>query len=101
VPSDDGEHVSVLQEDDGLTFAAAQGRCYRTMLTVQRSGNRVTVQADVEGDGYAEFVREEFRLVVHGASPAAVEHDGASIQAEQGAFRLPNAGQPFTASFTV
>ena len=101
VPSVDGEHVSVFQEDDGLTFAATEGQCYRTTLTVQRTGDRVTVRADVEGEGYAEFAREELRLVVHGASPNEVTHDGSPVRPEEGTFRLPNAGQPFTVSFSA
>lgn len=93
VPDDDGVvHRSFLQEDDGLTFAALEGARYRTTFEVQRSGGRVTLRGAVEGDGYAEFNRTAFRLVVHGASPAGVTHDGAVVAAEQGGFPLPNAG---------
>ena len=50
VPERDGTYVSMLQEDDGLTFAAGEGARYRTTFTVTRRGNRLTVQA-VSGDG--------------------------------------------------
>jgi hypothetical protein len=45
------------------------------------------VRASVEGDGYPEFAREAFELVVHGA-PA-------------GPFRIDNAGTGFDVSFEV
>ncbi len=32
-------------------------------------GDRVTLRAEVDGDGYPEFAREAFVLVVHGAAP--------------------------------
>ncbi len=92
VPTVDGVHRSLLQEDDGLTFAADRGRRYRSELTVTRSGDRLELRADVDGEGYPEFAREAFRLVVHGAHPASVRLDGADVQAVDGAFALPNAG---------
>jgi alpha-glucosidase len=92
VPTEDGVHRSLLQEDDGLTFAAARGRRYRSELAVTRSGDRLELRADVDGEGYPEFAREAFRLVVHGAQPASVRLDGADVQAVDGAFALPNAG---------
>ena len=93
VPTVDGEHRSLLQEDDGLTFAADRGRRYRSELTLTRSGDRLELRADVDGEGYPEFAREAFRLVVHGAQPASVRLDGAGVRAVDGAFLLPNAGQ--------
>ena len=85
-------HRSLLQEDDGLTFAADRGQRYRTELTLTRAGNRLELRADVDGEGYPEFAREAFRLVVHGAQPASVRLDGADVPAVDGAFPLPNAG---------
>ena len=32
----------------------------------------MTLRAEVEGDGYPEFAREAFHLVLHGAAPEAV-----------------------------
>src|SRR3954469_2001491 len=67
VPVEDGTHRSLLQEDDGETTAALGGARYRTTFVLERRGSRVTLRGDVEGDGYPEFAREAFRLVVHGA----------------------------------
>jgi alpha-glucosidase len=103
VPATEGRHESVLREDDGLTFAAAEGRHLRTTLVLERRGDRVTLRAFVDGDGYPEFRRQAFTLVVHGASPEQVEHDGATVDAEDRdgatAFTLPNSGQPFEVGF--
>src|SRR3954453_3575234 len=67
VPFEDGEPRSLLQEDDGETTAALGGARYRTTFVLERRGSRVTLRAEVEGDGYPEFGREAFELVVHGA----------------------------------
>ena len=83
MPRSDGTYESMLQEDDGLTTAALDGARYRTTFTVTRSGDRVRLDARVEGDGYPEFAREAFHLVVHGAEPGTT-----SVVA--------NSGQDFT-----
>jgi alpha-glucosidase len=101
VPTVDGEHRSLLQEDDGLTFAADRGQRYRTELTLTRAGNRLELRADVDGGGYPEFAREEFRLVVHGAQPASVRLDGEDVRAVDDAFRLPNAGRGMVVEIDV
>jgi alpha-glucosidase len=101
VPDADGTHRSFLQEDDGLTFAALEGARYRTTFEVTRRGGRVTLRADVEGDGYPEFAREELRLVVHGAAPAAVTVDGAEVVARDGRVAIANAGTAFAVEFDV
>jgi len=101
VPPADGTTRSALREDDGLTFAAADGRHRRTALTVERNADTITLRGEVDGEGYPEFRREAFRLVVHGATPDQVEHDGNVVQAADGAFRLPNSGQGFEATFQV
>jgi alpha-glucosidase len=67
VPPEDGTHRSFLQEDDGMTTAAERGARVRTTIELVRRGTRVTVRAEVEGDGYPEFAREAFVLVAHGA----------------------------------
>ena len=99
VPPADGQHASTLVEDDGLTFAAVEGAFLRTTLTLSRSGGRIGLSAVVEGDGYPEFAREAFRLVVHGADPAVVRVGDERIPAADGAFTIPNAGGAFEASF--
>lgn len=99
VPEAEGEHVSTLVEDDGLTFAADDGALVRTTFTVTRAGGRVDVTATAEGNGYPEFARQWFRLVVHGADPSEVRHDGEAVAAEDGAFTLPNTGTAFEVAF--
>ena len=91
----------MLQEDDGLTFAALDGARYRTTFEVTRSGDRMTLQAEVEGDGYPEFAREAFHLVVHGADPQTVRLDGTTIPRTDGFFRLANRGTGFTVAMGV
>jgi alpha-glucosidase len=49
---------------------------------VTRRGSRVTLRGEVAGDGYPEFAREAFHVVVHGA--------GAERREE-----IPNAGTAF------
>jgi alpha-glucosidase len=101
VPDADGTRTSFLQEDDGLTFAALDGACYRTTFEVTRRGRRVTVRADVDGDGYPEFAREAFELVVHGAAPAAVTFDGAEVRMREGRVTVANAGTGFAVELDV
>ncbi|HEX8343914.1 MAG TPA: TIM-barrel domain-containing protein, partial [Actinoplanes sp.] len=101
VPGADGTHTSMLQEDDGLTFAALSGSRYRTTFSVTRAGSHLTVRAEVEGDGYPEFAREQFHLVVHGARPEVVEVAGTAVRAVDGRFVLPNSGEAFTAEMTL
>jgi alpha-glucosidase len=94
-PVADGEWTSLLQEDDGLTLAALEGGRTRTTFTTGRSGGEVTVRAEVEGDGFPEFAREAFELVLHGAAPAAVEVDGERLRVRDGRVRIANAGTGF------
>jgi alpha-glucosidase len=101
VPGTDGAHTSMLQEDDGLTFAALSGGRYRTTFRVTRTGDRLTLRAEVDGDGYPEFAREQFHLVVHGARPDSVEVAGRPVPEVEGRFVLPNAGEPFTAELAL
>ncbi|HKG52159.1 MAG TPA: TIM-barrel domain-containing protein [Actinomycetales bacterium] len=101
VPAADGTHESLLQEDDGLTFAARDGVRYRTTLEVTRSGDRVSLRGSVDGDGYPEFAREAFHLVIHGAAPETVRHDGAELRATGQHFVLSNSGTGFTVEFTT
>jgi len=101
VPTVDGEHRSLLQEDDGLTFAAERGQRYRTELTLTRAGHRLELRADVDGQGYPEFAREAFRLVVHGARPTSVRLHGEDVPAVDGGFLLPNAGQGMVVELDV
>jgi alpha-glucosidase len=101
VPSTDGVHTSTLHEDDGLTFAAGEGKRYRTAFTVTRTGSRVEVRADVEGEGYPEFAREAFRLVVRGAVADRVRVDGRVVELDGDSVMFPNAGAGFTAELDL
>ena len=101
VPTADGRHTSMLQEDDGLTFAAVDGACYRTTFEVQRADDQIEVRASVSGLGYPEFARERLALVLHGAEPATVRVDGVDVTGEAGRFILPNSGTPFSLEFAT
>jgi alpha-glucosidase len=99
VPEADGSWTSVVQEDDGLTFAALEGGRFRTGLELTRSGGEVTLTASVDGAGYPEFARERFVLVLHGAAAPEVEVDGTSQPVVDGRVEVANAGVGFTATF--
>jgi alpha-glucosidase len=101
VPATDGAHTSTLHEDDGLTFAAGEGKRYCTAFTVTRSGSRVEVLAEVEGEGYPEFARESFRLVVRGATPERVRIDGDVVELDGHSVTFANAGTGFTAELDL
>ncbi len=99
VPAVDGTHASILQEDDGVSIAALQGARYRTTFTLTRRGPRIVLHAQVDGDGYPEFVRKAFQLVIHGGQPATILVDGEPVKASHRGFSIPNSGQGFTAEF--
>jgi alpha-glucosidase len=101
VPGADGTTRSMLQEDDGLTLAMDEGAFVRTTFDVTRRGARVRLESEVEGDGYPEFARTAFHLVVHGAAPEAVTVDGEQVRPSDGRFVLANSGAEFTADFDV
>jgi alpha-glucosidase len=101
VPASDGVFKSILQEDDGLTFAALRGARYRTTFTVERAAAEVTIDAEVSGDGYPEFRRERFVLVFHGAAPDAAHLDDVMITGTNGRFEIPNSGSGFNFVCTV
>jgi alpha-glucosidase len=101
VPIADGSHHSMLQEDDGLSFAALAGGRLRTDFEVARSGQTVVLRAAVTGDGYPEFARERFVLVLHGADPSAVRVDGTEVSGADGRFEFANSGAGFTVEFTA
>jgi alpha-glucosidase len=101
VPGADGTRDSLLQEDDGLTTSALDGARYRTTFQVTRRGNAVAVRAEVEGDGYPEFARAAFHLVIHPTAPPMVRLDGEEVTPRDGRFAIPNAGVGFTAEFAI
>jgi alpha-glucosidase len=99
VPGTDGVYHSMLAEDDGLTNALLDGACFRTTFEVGRAGRTVVLRALTTGDGFAEFVRERFMLVLHGARPGTIYVDGAEVAGVDGWFELANAGSGFVAEF--
>ena len=101
VSADDGSYRSFLQEDDGLTIAALHGARYRTTFELTRTGSRVTLRGDVDGDGYPEFARTAFHIVVHGTEPDNVRLDGAELRGTGGHFTVPNAGSAFALEFDL
>jgi alpha-glucosidase len=101
VPASDGVYQSMLQEDDGLTFAALEGARYRTAFTLARAGAELTLNAGVSGDGYPEFIRERFVLVLHGAAPEEAYLDDTMIIGNGGRFEIPNSGVGFSFSCIV
>jgi alpha-glucosidase len=101
VPTHDGVYTSDLHEDDGLTFGFAQGACYRTTFRVERRNQQVTVTATVRGDGFGEFARESFTLVIHGATPTSIVVNGVAQPLTANQLTFANRGQGFTVSFTV
>ena len=63
------------------------------------SPNTVTVEARSDGDGYPEFARQAFHLVIHGARPATVLLGGERLDPSDRGFVIPNSGQDFAAGF--
>ena len=67
VPQADGEWTSEIQEDDGLTNLALEGKRIRTTFNVTRNGKSVVLSASSTGKGFEEFARESFEIVWHTA----------------------------------
>jgi hypothetical protein len=85
----------MLQEDDGLTFAALQSDRYRTTFTVAQAGGELRLSAEVSGKGYPEFARKRFDVVLHGAAPEEASLDDTMITGTGGRFEIPNEGVGF------
>ena len=101
VPGEDGETVSVLDEDDGLSGQRAHGAFYRTRFTLGRSGDRLSLIAEVSGNGYPQFRRHRFRLVFRGAAVDDVRVDGRSAIPQNGSLVLDNRGDTFALTCRV
>ena len=101
VPLRDGTYHSMLQEDDGLTFAAQDGARVRTTFVVQRQGDQLVLRAGVTGEGYPELARERFVLVLHGADPGAVLVDGEPVEVVDGRASFANRGGGFTVDLVL
>ena len=85
VPSADGSWQSMVQEDDGLTFAANVDGFVRNDLTLTRDGSTLKISGHATGVGFAEFARTTLRIVLHGLSSDAAP----------GVIELENRGESF------
>ena len=82
-------HVEVARGD-------IRGGCLRTDLTLSKRSAQFRLEAKVPGQGYAEFARQEFRLVFHGATPASVRVDAGTVTSSETGFDVPNQDTSFS-----
>jgi alpha-glucosidase len=101
VPGEDGETLSDLQEDDGLTHACQSGAFLRTRFSVVRRGALVTVSAQSSGKGFPEFRRTRLRIVLRGFSGDRVLLNGHETALLDSRFDCENRGEPLEFSFSV
>ncbi|HEX3775828.1 MAG TPA: glycoside hydrolase family 31 protein [Polyangiaceae bacterium] len=101
VPGEDGETASELQEDDGLSFAFERGALLRTKFVVTRRGAHVTISAHSTGQGFPEFRRTHFRVVLRGAEPQKALLNGRETALSQRAIEFENRGEPFEIAFSA
>jgi len=94
-PHEDGVTCSMLQEDDGLTFAFRRGAFFRTDFELERRGARITLRANVTGSGYPEFARRRFVLNFHGVRPCQFTVDGKVQSAAATTLVVANDGKSF------
>jgi len=88
VPDEEGEYISHLHEDDGLTFNYKEGAFYRTQFKLRRHANSLTIEVSVVGSGYPEFKRDEFLIVFHGDHPTTVRIDDVPEPIVEGRVRV-------------
>jgi alpha-glucosidase len=101
VPDEEGEFHSHLHEDDGATNAFREGAFIRTTFHMQRLGTRVSLSATTEGQGFPEFRRKRFVLVIHGwRAGTRVDINGHEARTENGRAAFENRGEPFEVVFT-
>ena len=62
IPVKDGEYLSYLHEDDGITYKYLDGACYKTEFRVRRKGGTVTLSGATTGKGFPECMRKKFRI---------------------------------------
>ena len=101
VPGSDLSCESRLVEDDGLTIDDDGSRCLRTAITMARAKDRVRISGRVQGAGYPEFSRADFRLVLHGAEAQDVLVDGQPVESDGRSVTFGNDGTDFDVAFTV
>lgn len=102
VPDDGADAVtSLLQEDDGLTWAARDGAFVRTEFTVRRDGDQLRIDAVASGDGFSEFRRGVFEIVLHGATPRAAAGAAGELPVDGQRVSVAAAGEGFAVTVTV
>jgi len=102
VPDDGSDAVtSVLQEDDGLTWAALDGAFVRTEFTVCRDGEQLHIDAVASGNGFSEFRRGAFEIVLHGATPRVAVGAAGELPVDGQRVSVAAAGEGFTVTLTV
>jgi alpha-glucosidase len=101
VPDEDGDTLSMLQEDDGLSNAFSSGAFLRTTFNVTRCGNRLTVSWRASGNGFPEFRRSRLRFWLKGFSGDSLELNGLSIPVQNSQFECENSGQAGSFSLSL
>ena len=101
VPDEEGDTLSMLQEDDGSSNAFAGGAFLRTTFHVERRGNRVTVSLRTSGNGFPQFRRRRLRVMLRGFAGDRVELDGRSISVQNSQFECENRGEVSSFAFLV
>lgn len=97
----DAPRTSLLQEDDGVTFAAARGERVRTEFRLSRQGDVVRLEAVCSGEGFQGFARTRFEIVVHGGQPRHALLDGAAAEVDGSRVLVPVGAQGFVLEFEV
>ena len=101
VPDEDGDTLSMLQEDDGLSHAFASGAFLRTTFGVTRRGSQVTVTSRTSGKGFPEFRRSRLRFKLVGFRGDRIELDGLPVSVQNSQFECENRGEACSFSFLV
>jgi alpha-glucosidase len=103
-PNRDGEFVSELWEDDGVSTAHERGAYLHTTFTVKRAGKKLALEAKVDGKGFAGFKRRSFRLVLRGATVVTLRLNGVELVEQSfkaGIMEFENAGVGFLLEMTL
>jgi alpha-glucosidase len=101
IPKEDGEFVSSLREDDGLTIAHERGAFLQTTFRMERKGDKVKLTGTASGDGFSEFSRVTFRLVFKGEPVSQVRINGELRDAPHGRVDFRNQGEAFAAEILI
>lgn len=104
VPTTDGEYVSELWEDDGISTSYERGAYVHTTFKVTRERRWLRVEGRVEGQGYPEFRRKRLRLIVRGQELVTVRLNGVDLVDQpiaRGALEFHNSGEDFSLEMTL